>query len=81
MPIAPIKYAEHYPVPASQVMDTWSLVTRTSEYWEFWEQIVSWLVKEVGPINQAWTYRWDENTYCFYFKYEEDKVKFILRWI
>ncbi len=56
-------------------------VERATRYWEFWDQIIKWLEKEMGPINQNWTYEWDHNKYYFYFEREEDKVKFILRWL
>ena len=56
-------------------------VKRSTGYWEFWDEIVIWLEKEMGPINENWTYQWDDTMYSFKFKTEEDKVKFILRWL
>lgn len=56
-------------------------VNRATGYWEFWDQIIIWLENEIGPMNQNWTYEWDHNKYYFKFKTEEDKVRFILRWV
>lgn len=57
------------------------IVSRSTGYREFWDHIVYWLEKEMGPINKNWTYEWNHVGYDFKFKYEEDKVKFILRWL
>ncbi len=45
----------------------------------------SWLVTNVGKRFGAWNWiwrtGWHNDTVCVYFKCEEDKVKFILRWL
>lgn len=47
-----------------------------SEY-ELYEQ----LRKELGAYGKIWRWEYDYKNYTVYFLKEEDKVKFILRWI
>ncbi len=39
----------------------------------------NWLELEIGEEEVDWSYVWGLN--IFYFKREEDKIKFILRWL
>ena len=47
------------------------------------DELGSWLINTVGEnhINWEWWWNMHQNKYLFEFKYEEDKVKFILRWL
>ena len=42
-------------------------------------EILEWLLDEVGERHKTWG--WDLGISKFYFVREEDKVKFILRWL
>ena len=41
--------------------------------------ITKWLLENIGIVNQDWEYSWYLNE--LWFKSEEDRVKFILRWL
>lgn len=47
--------------------------------------IYRWCNEEFGPCGWTWEYEWDAATdisgWNFKFESEEDKVKFILRWV
>lgn len=47
----------------------------TSEY----DSVSKWMNIEVGFEDEDWIYHWGLG--CMYFKNEEDRVKFILRWL
>ena len=46
-------------------------------------ELAHWLIYNVGRNNKNWEWWWDDKDACckFEFKEEEDKVKFILRWL
>jgi len=47
----------------------------------FWTpELGSWLLQFIGKNHENWEWLWDD-TWIFEFKEEEDKVKFILRWL
>ena len=41
--------------------------------------LTKWLMENIGVADQNWAYNW--MTSKLYFETEEDKVKFILRWL
>ena len=45
--------------------------------------LANWLLDYVGENHKDWEWWWSTgcNSYLFEFKNEEDKVKFILRWL
>ncbi len=45
------------------------------------QPIFLWLSINIGKRFGAWNWTWVGNDVCIYFKHEEDKVKFILRWL
>lgn len=46
-------------------------------------ELADWLLKYIGENHKNWEWWWstDLQSYSFEFKNEEDKVKFILRWL
>ena len=55
--------------------------------YNFWKVVDNkcrrWLLSNVGINHEDWEWWWDGSvrSYKFEFKHEEDKVKFILRWL
>jgi len=51
------------------------------------QEIITWLHVNIGKRPDIWSWYWSENykesSYMsnLNFKYEEDKIKFILRWL
>ena len=43
--------------------------------------VYGWCAKEIGVGHYDFSIGWADGTRDFYFKHEEDKVKFILRWL
>ena len=41
--------------------------------------LTKWLLEEIGIADRDWAYNWMNSK--LYFKTEEDRVKFILRWL
>ncbi len=46
-----------------------------------WMQMRSWLALHVGDLYYSCEYLSSNDAWLFSFFYEEDKVKFILRWV
>lgn len=54
------------------------LVTTRKDIWTV--ELSYWLLEYVGKNRKDWEWEWN-NVYMFGFKNEEDKVKFILKWL
>lgn len=46
----------------------------------FWNMF-NWLNANVGRRYGPWNWRWNGDNWGFDFEHEDDKVRFILRWI
>ncbi len=58
----------HFPFVVSFELDIWS------------PELGTWLLS-IGKNHIQWEWWWQNGIYNFEFKEEEDKVKFILRWL
>ncbi len=58
-----------------------SVPNRTLNIWTY--ELGYWLLYNIGTNHVNWEWWWDGKDICwkFEFKEEEDKVKFILRWL
>lgn len=57
-------------------------VDLTDPKWFFCNECKDWLIENIGELYDKWQMDRDQySKYYFRFKNEEDKVKFILRWL
>ncbi len=59
----------------------WSVVKVPNDILPALPNVYDWCNEEIGTENYDFSVRWSDGSRNFYFKIEEDKVKFILRWI
>ena len=45
------------------------------------DDLSCWLLDYIGENHKDWEWWWNGGTWLFEFKREEDKVRFILRWV